>query len=286
MKSRKIAVCITICFLAMNAFMSGCQMNVNMNLADNSLYSWDESIMANQDAIGFLQSNGISRLYQAFPIENLSDKKNVSFIKNVNEAGIEFMYLTGDKNWVVDGPLEYHGIIDSIEEYNKSHQGNLIKSVVLDVEVHTLKEWDDNQDILFDKYCDFMIKAHDYAKDKGIRTILVIPVTYKDIDRNQFADLLIYGCDEVSIMNYNKATADKAIAYECDLCKKWNIPVESIFETLPVNEEQGVTKAITYYYDSKVDMIKAAYRQKNAYGDDLRFAIHCYDSFKDMRMYK
>lgn len=260
-------------------------MNININLADNSLYSWDESIMDNQDAIGFLQSNGISRLYQAFPIEKLSDEKVVSFIGKVNEAGIDLAYLTGDKNWVLDGPLEYRGIIDSIEEYNKTGQhGGAITSVVLDVEVHTLEEWDDNRKVLFDKYCDFMIKAHDYAKSKGIRTVMVIPVTYKDVDRNQFADLVIYGCDELSIMNYNKATADEAIAYEYDLCKKWNIPIESIFETLPENEEQGVTKAITYYYDGKTDIIKAAYRQKNAYGDNLRFAIHCYDSFKDMRM--
>ncbi len=270
----------------MCAYLSGCQVNVNISLADNSLYSWDESLIDNQDAIQFLQDNGISRLYQAFPIEKLSDEKVIGFIKKVNEAGIDVAYLAGDKNWVLDGPLEYQGIIDCIEEYNKTaHQGALIKSIVLDVEVHTLEEWDDNQKSLFDKYCDFMIKAHDYAKSKGIKVVMVIPVTYKDIDRNQFADLMIYGCDEVSIMNYNKATADEAIAYEYDLCNKWNIPIESIFETLPENEEQGVTRAITYYYDSKVDIIRAAYRQKNAYGDKLRFAIHCYESFKDMRMY-
>lgn len=283
MKNRRITVYITISFLVMCVFMSGCQMNVNISLIDNSLYSWDENIMDNQDAIGFLQSNGFSRLYQAFPIEDLSDEKVVDFINKVDEAGIDLAYLTGDKNWVIDGPSEYQGIIDSIVEYNKTrHQEGSIESVVLDVEVHTLEEWDDNQQILFDKYCDFMIKAHDYAKSKGIKIIMVIPVTYKDIDRDKFADLVIYGCDEVSIMNYNKAIADEAIAYEYDLCKKWNIPIESIFETLPENEEQGVTKAITYYYDSKVDIIKAAYRQRNAYGDDLRFAIHCYDSFKDM----
>jgi len=252
---------------------------VNENKAV-SMISWYFELM-NQDVFYQisepLKELGVTRLYQMIPMECLSEPELSVMVQNLSDTGVETVLLTGDKNWVTDGLAEYCQIIDELDAYNASVSETLkIKAVALDVKVHTLEEWQENPKVLFGKYVDLMKQAKDYANAKGLQVIQIIPAYYDEIDQELFTWFLRNCCDELSIMNYNRENAFSAISTEVELCEQYDIPVETIFETMPVNDEHGVTEQITYYYDG-VDVLKEdVIRMKEEYGPALGVAFHHY----------
>ncbi len=230
-----------------------------------------------------LKELGVTRVYQLVPVEYLTEPQMSVMVQNLCEMGIETVLLTGDKNWVVDGLDEYREIINGLSAYNESVLDELkITSVALDVEVHTLEGWQDNPKELFEKYVELMKQAKEYANAHGLKIIQIVPTCYDDVDKKLFAEFLLNGCDELSIMNYNKNTLFSAISTEVKLCEKYGIPVETIFETMPISEEHAVNEQITYYYDG-IDVLKEdVAKMKEKYGPRLGIGYHHFSTLYKM----
>ena len=245
-----------------------------------SMFSWNMELTNNeafQQLSVPMKKLGITRIYQLVPIEYLSEPEVPVMIKNLLDMGINTSFLTGDSSWMTDGLTEYKQIVDAIVKYNQNVDKNLaITEIALDMEAHSLQEWQQNPKESFKKYIELMKQAKEYSNERGLKVIQVIPTTLDEIDSELFETFLTECCDELSIMNYRKSTALTAIDREMELCKKYNIPIETIFETMPKSEEQGVTEAITYYYDGLDTMQEAVTAIKEKYGESLGIAYHHY----------
>ena len=197
-----------------------------------------------------LEELGINRIYQLFSAEYLKGPQTPILVHNLSQKGIETVLLTGDKSWVTDGLEEFKQTIDALVSYNESVGEALqIHTIALDVEAHSLPGWKKNSKKLFRSYIELMKDAKSYANERNLRMIQIIPTFYDTVDEELFREFLLNCCDELSIMNYNKKASFTAIATEVALCKEYDIPVETLFETMPVNKQYGVTAPNTYYYD-------------------------------------
>lgn len=243
-----------------------------------SLFSWYFEF-TNQYAFHTLSEPlkelGVTRVYQLFPAEYLSAPQVSVMVSNLSALGIETVLLTGDKSWLVDGLEEYYTIIDALSAYNDSVTEALqIRSIALDVEAHTLDEWQNSPKETFRTYVDLMKQAKEYADAHGLQVIQVIPTHYDKVDKKLFTEFLVNCCDELSIMNYEKKKALSAISTEVKLCKRYGIPVETIFETMPLSEEHAVTDEMTYFNSDIAALTGDVTKIKEKYGSDLGIGYH------------
>ncbi len=232
-----------------------------------------------------LKAMEITRIYQLMSAEQISEPETIVMVSELNQIGIETVVLTGSPVWINDGPVECEQIIDSIASYNQSAPSDLkINAMAIDVEVHNLPEWNENPKTVFANYVEFMKHIKKYANAKGIKVIQVIPTFYDDVDKALFDTFLTECCDELSIMNYNRKSAHKDIEYEVKKAGEYGIPVESIFETMPMSEEYAVTSDMTYYYDGIEALTEDAKKLKDTYGENLGIAYHHYTTLYEVYM--
>lgn len=230
-----------------------------------------------------LKEFGITRIYQLFPVEYFKEPEVSVTVQSLSDIGIETVLLLGDKNWVIDGLTEYYQIIDALTAYNETAgPEQKINSVALDIEAHSLKQWQKNPNALFQKFTELMKQAKEYANQHNLKVIQVIPTYLDDIDTELFTTFLLECCDELSIMNYRKDTALTAIENEVALCAQYGIPVETVFETMPSSDTYGVTEDLTYHYDG-IDILKEnVAKLKAQYGPTLGTAFHHYSTLYKM----
>ncbi len=230
-----------------------------------------------------LKQMGVTRVYQLMTAEKVEAPETLVMINNLQEIGIETIFLTGSATWIQDGPAEYEQIIDSIVRYNQSTPLELqINAVAIDVEAHTLPEWENDSRGVFAEYVELMKHLKNYANANGVKVIQVIPAIYDDVDKELFDVFIQECCDEISVMNYNRKTAHKDIAYEVQKATEYGIPIETIFETMPLSQEHDVTSERTYYYDGTEVLQKDALQLKEVYGKELGLAYHHYTTLYEL----
>ena len=243
-----------------------------------SMFSWNyeledkENFWENEKT---LKEFNVTRVYQLMSADYIQGQKMQDYMENLSGADVEVVCLTGDKSWLYDGLEEFRGIVDALAEYNQqAEEPHKIRNIALDVEGHTLDEWQDEPKKIFRQYIQLMKEAREYANERDLAVIQVIPTFLDEVDSGLFEAFLLDCCDELSVMNYNKKNAATAARTEYDLCGKYHIPIESVFEMMPVDEEQGVTENITYYYEGHEGLKKAIKEIKSAYGPDMGIGLH------------
>ncbi len=243
-----------------------------------SMFSWHfelTNLAMSDEYIDLLEELSVTRVYQNVSEKVMKDSNIRYQVRNLASRGIETVALTGDKSWVIDGLDEYCSIVDSIDAYNQSVEKKYrMKRIALDVEIHVLPEWKTDKKAVFKKYINRMAEARDYAHERNLKVIQVIPTYYDNVSKTLFDKFLENCCDEITIMNYDKKQADRAIKYEVSTCSKKSIPVETIFETMPPSSTYGVTKNTTYYYGGMKALKKDAANLRKAYGTQLGIAYH------------
>lgn len=230
-----------------------------------------------------LKEMGITRVYQLMPATRMGEPDTMLMVEQLHRNGIETVVLTGSPSWVKDGSAEFEGLIDSIVLYNQKVVPELqIRKVAVDVEVHNLQEWQNDPVGVLAKYVTFAEQLKLYANANAIEVIQVIPAYYDEIDSALFDLFMQKCCDELSLMNYNRKSADKDIAYEVRKASEYGIPIETVFETMPISETHMVTEDMTYY-DSGTDALKqdASYL-RSVYGEELGIAYHHYTILYEM----
>lgn len=243
-----------------------------------SMFSWHFELTDPAKADEYanvLKDLSVTRVYQNVSEKVMKDSIIRYEIYKLAACGIETVALTGDKSWVEDGLDEYKSIVDSIDSYNQSVEKKYrIKRIALDVEAHGLPEWKTDKKAVFRKYLSRMTEAKEYANERGLKVVQVIPTYYDNVSKTLFKRFLSYCCDEVSVMNYDKKQAERAISYEVSACAKMKIPIETIYETMPVSSKYGVTKNTTYYYEGMKALKKNVSSLRKVYGAQLGIAYH------------
>lgn len=251
-----------------------------------SLFSWHYEL-TNQPLFSQLseplEKLGVTRVYQNLSARSIREPEMAVMIQNLADMGIETVALTGDKSWVKDGLGELEGILEAIQEYNAGVPEKCrISRIALDVEVHRVEGWSENREKLFGQYIEVMKEAKQTANAYGLQVIQIIPTRYDNVDKRMFLTFLRECCDELSVMNYEKQSAETAIAYEVKACGQYGIPIETIFETMPVSEEYGVTEEITYFYDGMEALTDAGKRMKEVYGGETGLAYHHFSTIYEL----
>lgn len=242
---------------------------------NSSIFSWDLFLMNDGDypqTSQMLKDLNITRVYQEFPEKHLSEPETPKMVANLAADGIETVALAGDRSWgLADCDLsELKAHIDALDSYNQGiGSGNKITKLALDIETYTYSDWKSDPQTYFTAFIDKMAEVYTYAHSKGFDVIQVIPTHFDNISVNEFRRFLTTCCDEISLMNYTKSTQISAISGEVELCREMNMPVETIFETMPLNEHFSVTEDVTYFYEgfealaAKRDKILDTYLYEN-----------------------
>lgn len=220
----------------------------------------------------------IDRLYQDIPAPYFQRQELPDMVERMAGLGVQVVALAGDRSWLEDGLDEYKSWIDSLNQYNQNHTDRKISAVALDVEGHTLDTFKRSPAAGFADYCKCMEEAYQYAHSCGLQVIQVIPTSLDTIDQEQFEWFLEHCCDEISIMNYRKSKALSAIWNEVLTCRRLGVPVETIYETMPINSSRGVTEDITYFYEGPDALASAVAEMQEVYGSSLSIAYHHFET--------
>lgn len=220
----------------------------------------------------------IDRVYQWISQPWFKSQELLDMVHHMALRDTEVVALNGDTSWLEDGLDEYKDWIDSLEQYNQAHTHHQISAVALDVEGHTLDAFQEDPVAGFADYCRSMEDAYQYAHDRGLRVIQIIPTSLDTIDQEQFEWFLEHCCDEISIMNYRKSTALSAIWNEVQTCRRLDVPVETIFETMPIDSKHSVTEDITYFYEGTEALDAAVEEMRQIYGSSLSIGYHHFET--------
>lgn len=246
----------------------------------SSIFAWD-MLLVNDGAFDqlseMLTDLSITRVYQRIPTAYLSDPGLAVMVENLSQLGIETAFLTGDRDWLFDGLDELYAQLEALDAYNSGiGAAHPIKTIALDVEGYTTSQWKEDPETWFLTYLDLMKEVREYAHQKDLTVVQVIPDELDAIDQKTFERFIKDCCDEVSVMNYERDVELFNIWNEVAVCRKYRIPVETIFDTMPLNDYYSVNASKTYFYDGLDVLADAGETLRNVYGTSLGTAYHYY----------
>ncbi len=251
-----------------------------------SLYCW-WPYLRNAGAFArgaaLLADLGVDRLYQQLTCAELAMEDTADMVAALADMGVQTVLLTGDREWQETGLDEYRALIDALDEFNSTiGADHPIPGVALDVEYYTTDAWRAEPERCFAEHIELMEQAYDYAHEKGLFVVQVIPAVYDEVDRELFERFAERCCDELSVMNYVKDVAVSRIWNEVHVCRRLGKPIETIYETQPLSEYYGVTEDVTYFYDG-LDALAEDYGQMERVYGDVGLAYHHYASMHALR---
>lgn len=223
--------------------------NVSNNTSQSGVFEWNENrIYSVQQACMLQQELSATRWYQeiAFPVE---EEPLGQFIAELSGQGSEVYALVGEKDWGYekdgDSLIAY---IRQIDQYNrKAEENSRIRGIMADIEPYVMKKWKDDRIGYMNIYVNGMIKAYEYAKEKGLVFILCIPRHYDDQGlEEQLERLIAKGCDEVAVMDYECGNEVDKIKTEAELAYKYGKVLHCILEFQEVGKHE-LTEDKTYH---------------------------------------
>lgn len=246
----------------------------------SSIFAWD-MFFINDGAFDqlseMLTDLSITRVYQKIPTDYFGDESLSVMVENLSGLGIETAFLTGDRDWLFDGPEELYAQLEALDAYNNGIGSEYpIKIIALDVESYTASKWKDDPESWFLAFLEMMKEVREYAHQKDLTVVQVIPEELDAIDQKIFERFIKECCDEVSVMNYERDAELFNIWNEVAICRKYQIPIESVFETMPLNDYYSVDSSKTYFYDGMDVLADAMETLGEVYGTSLGTAYHYY----------
>lgn len=187
------------------------------------LYSWTQTDTETENFFEILKEMKVDILYQDFKTSYL-ENNNHSLIEKLHDNNIKVYHLAGEKEWAYD----VRGIkkeIDKVINYNKS--GEKIDGIVLDIE----KYLDGTDKFKQEVYLETLKDAYTYSKDNNIYMVLAIPYWFDSkYGEKYIEDIIHYGCDEVSVMNYKISNTLNGISNEVKYSRKYKKKMNTIYE--------------------------------------------------------
>ncbi len=251
-----------------------------------SLYVWGVDNIDYSSFKDVIEYLNINTLYIGNPGDDDEKTLNSSDYKLL----MEFAKRENLNSYIVYGQKYGHqhenvkrvrDLIDQVAEYNSESEYKIL-GIAIDSEFHKTEEYRranyHRRVQMLREYVVFMKEVYSYASSKGLKFVACIPTDYDNyLSVELVEELIANGCDYVQLMNYTKETMIQDMSKELELAKKYNKPIETIAEVQKPGEN-GVTEAITYYYDgidvckNKFKEIESTYQYK-----DLNYSYHYYD---------
>ncbi len=168
---------------------------------NRSMYVWSEA----QTKYGssyvseYLRLNKISTAIISLKKDQSNRTEALSLINKLNSKGVKVELLVGSNKLLTDNnPNAY------FDELTKGLDLKALSSLHLDVEPHTMSDWETNKDEYLKKYHELLKTAKSYCSQKGLQLSVSIPVFYPEETLKE-----IYGqADKVYIMAYEHNDAD------------------------------------------------------------------------------
>lgn len=251
-----------------------------------SVFNWEKDMVTVENADTFfniLSENNICAVYQY--ISSKTAKEDiVYYLTSAATHGIDVYLLTGEPGWGLDaaGESMIREIVRAQVINQSVSESAQLKGVIMDVEPYLTDQWDADPQKVMENFAAGLVCAHDQALECQLQFIVCVPYSY---DTKGYADALetivADGCDSVAVMNYYKGKEQEHIASEVSLARKYGKRLINIYELQPP-EGDAVTEANTYYHDGLRAVYRNAVMLGFAYRGDIEFAIHDYDTWKEM----
>lgn len=282
----KKVITVTVFLPLIMGLLGGCGPKTPEVAAGNGLFSWHSSAVTEErdtllEAMAALE---LTVLYQELSRE-LSQKTVRDFLTAGAQAGVTVYALLGEHEWALeDDAAACCRAIDRIAALNRGVAREArIRGVVLDVEPYLLKQWQEDEAAVMDRYLGMLASAYSHAEAKGLALIVCIPYFYdnKGLDV-QLETLIGDCCDGVAVMNYYKGKEAEHLLTEAALTRQYQKPLVTIFELQPPGEHD-LTEQNTYYNDGLTAVTKA-WREIQAQLSDcaLSMALHDWRTLQEV----
>lgn len=245
------------------------------------LYSWGDSVFDEEEwetLRNTLHTLKITELYQEVTAPQAPETQ--ALLQRLSAKKIDVYYLTGRAEWgLAGGEQDVMREIDTVAQYNRTHDAGF-SGILLDIEPYATDAWDEDRQQVMNDYVAVMKAAYAHARAADVRVLLCIPGWYDRSHGAALEALIRDCCDEVSVMNYNRADELGSIRAEVLLAQKYKKEIACIFEFQEIGYH-SLTENETYgsagLKEGKA-AFDAVYRTLGY--DGLKFAYHYYDAIK------
>ncbi len=256
-------------------------------MGELSVFNWEKDVLTVENPDFFfdeLSKSNICAVYQWIPSKITAEDMS-SYLESACAHGIDVYLLTGDPSWGLeeDGESMASEIVRAQEMNEMAPKDAQIKGIVMDVEPYLTDYWDNAPKQVMELFASGLADARQKAQAYGLEFIVCIPYFYDTEGyKDELETIIAKGCDSAAVMNYYKGKEEEHIADEAALSRKYGKKLINIYELQPP-KGNSIVEANTYYHDGLGAVMKNAARLKSVYKGDIRFAIHDYDAWKEMK---
>ncbi|MDX1652483.1 MAG: hypothetical protein R3277_08330 [Brumimicrobium sp.] len=168
--------------------------------SDRAIYIWD-NIFAEKSLpflISYMDKAEFERAVISFNNDSSHNNQKIKFIDTLSSGNIEIEIMTGRNSLIEEDPVPYFEKIFAGLDFTK------ISAVHLDVEPHTLADWDQKKKEYLDKYIDLLDKAKTYCEQRNVSLSVSVPVHYPE----EYLQKIYEYADLVYFMAYENIKTD------------------------------------------------------------------------------
>lgn len=246
-----------------------------------SVFSWfDEPLIDPQASLNFLNNSDIDSLYQYFYEDDFDDPSKRQQLEDLlilsNKAKKDVYLLNGEAEWALDAEathlIQY---IHKIHDFQVNQEDTpFIRGVVIDIEPHTLDEFQNNSDAIMQSFTQGLKQAYQVAHGYDLKVIVCLPY-YLDTEGylTELETIIAEAADEVAIMNYYRDLEIEHIETEVALSVKYNKAIQTIYELQPAGSH-GLTEMNTYYLLGLTELYNNFEQLFAHYHQDIHLSYH------------
>lgn len=238
-----ISLIVLLIFLALNVQAK--------DLKRIGVYSWNIDDVEINKLREMAKKLDINAFYQYIKIDDLESDKAEKLLNGLINERIDFYLLQGTPEQAYEpNVISMKKVIDKVVKFNQEN-GNVIKGIVWDVEFYLEEKQyqNENKAKAFENYYKNMKILYEYAKEKKIEIVQVIPYWLDTVIGNTELEAFIRDtCDSIEVMNYYKEKSIEHIENEYIYAKKYDKSIVTISE-LQEADGTSVTEKITFYSD-------------------------------------
>lgn len=186
----------------------------------DGLFSWGGEVLEPARRAGLLDTLHrleADDLYQEIP--EGEEEQAVSFLCDMEKAGIRVLLLTGRPEWGLDPQAAaLKEEVDRAAALAK-RSGGALEGLMVDVEPYLTQSWEEDETRVMEGYVSAMVAARQYANRQGLALLACIPYWYDNDHSEALARLIEEGCDGVAVMNYYRSGEASHIQAEADLAR-------------------------------------------------------------------
>lgn len=254
-----------------------------------SVFSWfEEPLVDPKSSLNLLGQSDIDSLYQYFYVDDFDDPtKRQQLEKLLGHSKIakkDVYLLNGEAEWALDAEathlIQY---IHKIHDFqSKQEDASFIRGIVIDIEPHTLDEFQNNSDAIMQSFTQGLKRAYQVAHGYDLKVIVCLPY-YLDTEGylTELETIIAEAADEVAIMNYYRGLEIEHIETEVALSVKYNKAIQTIYELQPAGSH-GLTEMNTYHHLGLL-AVSDNFEQLHAHYDyDIHLSYHEFNTLVEL----